>query len=43
MSDKITVYGAPWCPDCRRAKQLLGEMRIPYQCIDIDGDEAAAA
>ena len=42
MSDKITVYGAPWCPDCRRAKQFLGEMRVPYQWIDIDGDAAAA-
>lgn len=41
MSDKITVYGAPWCPDCRRAKQFLGEMRVPYQWIDIDGDAAA--
>ena len=42
MSDKITVYGAPWCPDCRRAKQFLGEMRVPYRWIDIDGDAAAA-
>lgn len=22
---KITVYGAHWCPDCRRSKQFLGE------------------
>ena len=42
MSDKITVYGAPWCPDCRRAKQFLGEKRVPYRWIDIDGDVAAA-
>jgi len=41
MSEQIAVYGAPWCPDCRRSKQFLGEMRIPYQWIDIDGDEAA--
>ena len=31
MSDaNIKVYGAPWCPDCRRAKQFLGEQRVPY-------------
>ena len=30
------VYGAPWCPDCKRAKQFLGEQRIHYEWIDID-------
>ncbi|MCH7624523.1 MAG: FAD-dependent oxidoreductase [Chloroflexi bacterium] len=39
--DKIIVYGAPWCPDCRRAKQFLGEQRIPYSWVDIDEDEEA--
>ena len=40
MSDaNIKVYGAPWCPDCRRAKQFLGEQRVPYDWIDIDKDE----
>ena len=37
--DKIIVYGAPWCPDCKRSKQFLGEQRVPYQWVDIDGDE----
>jgi thioredoxin reductase (NADPH) len=32
----IRVYGAPWCPGCKRAKQLLGEQRIHYEWIDID-------
>ncbi len=36
---KITVYGAPWCPDCRRSKQFLGEQRIRYNWVDIDEDE----
>ena len=36
---KITVYGAPWCPDCKRAKQFLGEQRIPFNWVDIDDDE----
>ncbi len=42
MSEQVEVYGAPWCPDCRRSKQFLGEMRIPYQWVDIDEDTAAA-
>ena len=35
----ITVYGAPWCPDCKRSKQFLGEQRVTYQWVDIDEDE----
>ncbi len=35
----ITVYGAPWCPDCKRSKQFLGEQRVPYNWVDIDQDE----
>ncbi|MGQ0668910.1 MAG: FAD-dependent oxidoreductase [Actinomycetota bacterium] len=42
MAD-ITVYGAPWCPDCRRSKQFLGEQRIPYDWIDIQQDQGAEA
>ena len=38
---KMTVYGAPWCPDCKRAKQFLGEQRVPYDWVDIDLDEEA--
>lgn len=41
MAD-ITVYGAPWCPDCRRSKQFLGEQRIEYDWVDIDEDKAGA-
>ena len=37
----ITVYGAPWCPDCKRSKQFLGEQRVPYNWVDIDQDEKA--
>ena len=36
---KIKVYGAPWCPDCQRAKQFLGEQRVPYAWIDVDEDK----
>ena len=37
----ITVYGAPWCPDCRRSKTFLGEHRVAYEWIDIDHDPDA--
>jgi len=37
---KITVYGAPWCPDCRQSKQFLGEQRVRFNWVDIDEDEA---
>jgi len=39
MAD-VTVFGAPWCPDCKRAKKFLAEQRIPYAWVDIDRDEA---
>jgi thioredoxin reductase (NADPH) len=42
MAD-ITVYGAPWCPDCRRAKKFLGEQRVPYLWVDIDDDATGLA
>ncbi len=38
---KITVYGAPWCPDCRRAKHFLGEQRVDYEWVDIEADAKA--
>ncbi len=38
---KVTVYGAYWCPDCRRAKKFLGENFVPYKWIDIEQDKAA--
>lgn len=33
---EITVYGADWCPDCRRAKRILEETKIVYHWVDID-------
>jgi glutaredoxin-like protein len=36
---EITVYGAPWCPDCRQSKQFLGEQRIRFNWVNIDDDE----
>ncbi len=30
------VYGATWCPDCRRAKKFLSEQRVPFEWHDIE-------
>ena len=32
----LLVYGAPWCPDCRRAKAFLGTHRVPYEWFDLE-------
>ncbi len=40
-SSDIVVYGAFWCPDCRRSKQFLGEHQIPYQWVNIEEDADA--
>ena len=36
--NEIKVYGADWCPDCRRAKRLLDERQVQYSWVDIDND-----
>jgi len=33
---RIKFFGAHWCPDCRRAKQFLGEHQVPYDWVDIE-------
>ncbi len=35
-TDTITVIGANWCPDCRRAKAFLGEQRVAFDWIDLE-------
>lgn len=40
---RVTVYGAYWCPDCRRSKKFLGEQFIPYRWVDIEQDLAGEA
>ncbi len=36
MMTKVEIYFAPWCPYCRRAKQLLDEKQINYTLINVD-------
>src|SRR5579863_3722502 len=37
----MTVYGAPWCPHCKRVKKFLAAHRVRYANIDIDADPQA--
>ncbi len=32
----LIVYGAPWCPHCKRVKKFLAAHRVPYDNVDID-------
>jgi thioredoxin reductase (NADPH) len=32
----LTVYGAPWCPHCKRVKKFLAAHRVPYDSVDVD-------
>ena len=35
---EITVYGADWCGDTRRALRQLDSSGVPYNYINIDDD-----
>ena len=39
----MTVYGAPWCPHCKRVKKFLAAHRVRYTFVDIDADPSAIA
>ena len=32
----ITIYGANWCPDCKRSKDFMDSQKIQYDYIDIE-------
>ncbi|HVW35191.1 MAG TPA: FAD-dependent oxidoreductase [Acidimicrobiia bacterium] len=40
---RLTVYGAPWCPHCKRVKRFLAAHRVPYENVDIDEHPEAVA
>jgi len=41
--NEIFLYGADWCPDCRRAKAYLNDNNIDFTFIDVDLDKDATA
>lgn len=38
---EIHLYGADWCPDCKRSKRFLADQRIPFVWHDIETDPEA--
>ncbi len=38
----LTIYSAPWCPDCRVAKRFLTKHNLPFTEIDIESTPGAA-
>lgn len=40
MSVPVEVYVTNYCPYCTRAKALLDKRGIPYETIDVSGDDA---
>jgi glutaredoxin len=43
MSDStITMYGAAWCGDCRRAKRVLDDSGVAYDYVDLEALPEAA-
>jgi len=42
MESNIILYGASWCPDCKRSRDLLDRNQISYQYIDIENTPGAA-
>ena len=42
MAD-ITVFGAEWCPDCRRTKRALDAAGVDYDYRDLEAEPEAAA
>ena len=37
----VKIYTSPICPYCTRAKRLLDAKRVPYEEIDVSGDDQA--
>ncbi len=39
---KVQMFGADWCPDCRRAKRFLQDNQINFQFIDVETTDGAS-
>lgn len=40
---RVQIYGADWCPDCRRAKRFLQDNQLHFEFIDVDASPQAAS
>jgi mycoredoxin len=43
VPDELTMYGADWCGDCRRAKRYLDAAGVAYRWVDLTQDPAEKA
>jgi mycoredoxin len=41
INSPITIYGTPWCGDCRRALRVLDQHKANYHYVDIESDDVA--
>jgi len=41
VAPRIVMYTTSWCGYCRKARQLLGQLGLPYQELDIEKSAAA--
>jgi thioredoxin reductase (NADPH) len=39
----LVLYGAAWCPDCRRSKRFLSEQRVRFTYVDLEATPEATA
>ena len=39
--NRVKIYTTPMCPYCIRAKRLLDGKGVPYEEIDVSGDDRA--
>lgn len=35
-AQRITMFGAQWCGDCRRSKSLLDRLDVDYDYVDLE-------
>ena len=39
----VKVYGADWCGDTKRTRQLLDNLGVSYDYVDVEQDQQASA
>jgi glutaredoxin len=42
MQNRIVMYGAAWCGDCRRSKKVLDASGLDYDYVDVEASKEAA-
>lgn len=40
MATSVVMYRTPWCGFCIRAAELLNDKGVPFQEVDVTGDNA---